>query len=897
MSYLLVFLFSLLVPLSLHASYGVDVSLSSPLEQETDSGTVVTGAFFIKNTTSEHANFLIKLDLPEGWISIPFTEPFLSLEPWEQKLELVAIKIPKNTLGGTYKVRLIAQGQTNASLIGEESFLVHILEKTDCKSFIQKKPNHTLAGEVYKIEVVVINTGNVPTELFTKVTEHLDFPFSIDKKEFTIAPGDSETVTISVIPPKNTATSIKHFLSISVENSYGTSMCDALSTEVEIFPMTPPPIERYTYLPLETTFGYGMKNSQKQSFVELKGGGSIDEKKNIDLFIRAPFIQQANIDRNLGGPPENGYVHYFDSFSDLYAGDGIYEITPLTMLNRFGRGGSVSFKPSPITLKGVYVHDSSSIPKQDLGGILSYKPLDFFSVSLSSLLTRLNKKSENILQNKRQTATNSFSSEFEHAKIGNLTTEYSTSGSFFIPKKNHQGYYIYSKANPVSNVWYAAQKIYAGSDFVGYYQDTNQLYTSVGFPIIKRLQGTLSFNQIEYNLKKNRKEKSAPRNITGSGGLSYSFPFGLYTSLYYNNIHFKNALTNKGYKTEFLSVNGGKTFQKWTYQGIVETGHYQEKTKKTHSHFWQNYQLYTYYQPTARQQYAVYTKIGYIQLSENITWARVYGSSASISLKELTGQLVYEFSGGEKKRQYLSTKLRYTFKNKNQLELQGYANSMKNQKNTVEFLLSYTIPWRVPIRKNRSIGHIKGKVFYEQDKEIPASNLVIHCAGKKTISDNKGEFSFSSLKPGQYSLFAEEKELVTTSPSPLPVEVVGGESSNVRICFEHPALLSGSIPIYDKEDETLLLKGHLDGAIITLESAFLKERRVTTTDYLGGFRFEKLRPGRWILKVHPEKKPPYHYLEEEELLLDIFPGEEKSITINMLPIKREIRMIDSGTIE
>ena len=70
------FVLFLLTFLSFQAFTNVDVSLQSPLIQETQAGTIVTASFFVRNNTSEDANFVPTLELPEGWITLPFDEPF-----------------------------------------------------------------------------------------------------------------------------------------------------------------------------------------------------------------------------------------------------------------------------------------------------------------------------------------------------------------------------------------------------------------------------------------------------------------------------------------------------------------------------------------------------------------------------------------------------------------------------------------------------------------------------------------------------------------------------------------------------------------------------------------------------------------------------------------------------
>ncbi|MEW6228571.1 MAG: hypothetical protein AB1700_10900, partial [Bacillota bacterium] len=51
-------------------------------------------------------------------------------------------------------------------------------------------------------------------------------------------------------------------------------------------------------------------------------------------------------------------------------------------------------------------------------------------------------------------------------------------------------------------------------------------------------------------------------------------------------------------------------------------------------------------------------------------------------------------------------------------------------------------------------------------------------------------------------------------------------------------------------------------------------------------------PGKWHLKVHAEGIPPYHYVEENNLSLDLEPGEDKELFIRVLPAERPITIIE-----
>ncbi|MGB2769902.1 MAG: carboxypeptidase-like regulatory domain-containing protein, partial [Candidatus Zixiibacteriota bacterium] len=68
------------------------------------------------------------------------------------------------------------------------------------------------------------------------------------------------------------------------------------------------------------------------------------------------------------------------------------------------------------------------------------------------------------------------------------------------------------------------------------------------------------------------------------------------------------------------------------------------------------------------------------------------------------------------------------------------------------------------------------------------------------------------------------------------------------------------------------------------------------TDQKGRFSFEDLRPGKWTLTVYDHDLPAYHYLEDEQFQFDLKPGQEKDVTVRVLPRLRPIQIIDEGAL-
>lgn len=279
-------LLALLPTVQIFASsgYGINLSLQSPLVQETEAGTVITAAFLATNQTEEDATFTVSLDLPPDWISIPFEEPFISLKGNETKVEWVAIRVPPNALAGTYSIRYALQGREHPSLLSESQFSILVLSRNGIQSSIEQTPKYKIAGENYKVTLTVINTGNVTSDIAIEVIDSAQFDISLDvSSPLCLKPGEIKQIHALVQTPKDLKTPVQHFITISTQIQGDPNSLNYLSSTVDIFPQNSSKIERYELLPMKTVVGYGMKNEKKQLFIEQYGSGTLDEAKKKTL--------------------------------------------------------------------------------------------------------------------------------------------------------------------------------------------------------------------------------------------------------------------------------------------------------------------------------------------------------------------------------------------------------------------------------------------------------------------------------------------------------------------------------------------------------------------------------------------------------------------------------------
>lgn len=262
------------------SGYGINMTLQSPLVQEADAGTLITASFLIINPLAEDHTFNISLDLPEGWISIPFEEPFLTLKTHETKVAWIAIRVPPQALAGTYSIRYALQGREHPSLVAESNFSVVVLKHQELQSSLKQTLKYTIAGEPYQIELLINNTGNSEIEVEIDITDSAQLPLSFNAPALlTLQPGASKQIEISIQTPKTLTLPLQHFIAVTTQIRGEPTSAIYLSASVDIFPLAPSKIERYELLPMKTVFGYGMKNSKKQLFVEQYAKGTLDEAK------------------------------------------------------------------------------------------------------------------------------------------------------------------------------------------------------------------------------------------------------------------------------------------------------------------------------------------------------------------------------------------------------------------------------------------------------------------------------------------------------------------------------------------------------------------------------------------------------------------------------------------
>jgi hypothetical protein len=208
-----------------------------------------------------------------------------------------------------------------------------------------------------------------------------------------------------------------------------------------------------------------------------------------------------------------------------------------------------------------------------------------------------------------------------------------------------------------------------------------------------------------------------------------------------------------------------------------------------------------------------------------------------------------------------------------------------------------SLPLGLPLRK-RAAGRIVGTVIDAlSGGGVP--DVILRVGERIAVTDLRGTFVFPDLPPGRYHVGVDtarvREERLVAEKLPLAVQVEASADSRLEVSLVAPARLMGTARHYRTgEDGTLVPEDPLVDALVELRGD--GETRKTLTDREGRFAFQSLPPGTWLLHLDQGALPPYTAFAENDLVLELEPGEAQSFDARVLAVKRELKIVDEGEI-
>ena len=878
----------------------IEIRTESPTFLETKPKEVLTLAFQVANLTAQRRELVEEIELPEGWQLIIQGFPFL-IGAKEEEVRLLSFFVPMKTLAGDYKIIYRLKDINDTSVSSEREVQVKVLPVLKIEIIPQDVLLYVVAGEAYETDFKVINQSNTGVQIVLKASNQGDFPIQLEENEIYLEVGEAKIVKVKIETGEDLTKLLDNFLrlKVNVEDFRGEILEFSGRSNTQIIPRISGIKDKYHRLPSVLK----LKGGYNTGFhMEFSGKGTLDEegKKEIDFLFKKPDILEEEISEEESEEEVNYYIHLKGEKGELYLGDYSFKLSPLTESNLSAEGIKGIWKNEKISAGGYYLNTKDS-QKEEWAAFLAGYPFD------ENWEFKLNYLHKEFYEEEELKKGNIWSIETKANLFKDtlMELEYARGES-----ENESGQAWRGKIDGrIGTLGYSFDILHADPYYPGCLRDMNSKGIAFILPLGERLSVKLSFRDQKKILNLELNEDDAPWEKSKEITLSYKLEKGS-MSLFYEDSIRKDILSPSTFEEskDLLRLTFQQNLDKVDFHTFYEFS--TEKDNLTgQSEKLNKFDLSTSYSPNPEWKYGFHYLTEFNQLID-------LGIKSEIKLdiqhqlkKESSLDFSWKANIGEEIdiRHQLNLKVKHKFPRGDMIELGGGYSFSENSfdKGTASLMVSYQIPLSIPVSLKGNIGVVKGRVYDAEDPNLSGlEKVILIMGGMTTLTDKKGNFIFRALEAGDYYLGIDYRSIgqdkIATMKMPLKITVQKGEEIEINLGITRKVLLKGRIVRFDFPESSLMQeesqweeKGGMNNVLLEMRND--SEIRRCLSDKKGYFVFSDLQPGKWTFEILNIDLPRHHYVEEYDKEFELKPGEEKEISLRVLPKKRTIIMIEETT--
>lgn len=879
----------------------LSLEITSPPICEINLGDVIYLSAIVNNLAAASYQGEFTICYPKEWQCTPSGPIPLDLAQGESKLLIFGIKVGLSSLAGEHQITLSLNLEGYPSI--QRTMIAIVRPKIEIVGRVEGCLEAYNLNQMTPFYLRYSNHSNIPLKVVIDIQTEPKCNLEYTSEPFEIPPFESIDMPIILLPESSTLDFSQFLLVRLLDAKTGEQLYQNPMT-LKFMTSTTPNNDPYVYIP---AYAKGLVLGDRYKGIlatEFAGGGVIDSEKNrtLDFFFRLPTDVHHviyNIDQRL-------YAGIQDDEWKFDFGDTVYALSPLTQYYRYGRGANVEHAWDNLRA-GIHYTQNTLRCDQDPHELCAY--VEYYPTENSSIATNYLHKVEQDIPTSNMITLQSIIDW-----PSSITTEAEIGTNFISENKNKKNwaYRLETHGRMFKDTWFSIEKIYAGPRFYGYYNNIHLFSSSIDFPIKEKLRLNLTTNHLYQNfcLCDEEEDPIIPKQYQYSANLSYCFnrqcSFGL------NGLLLRGRDLGKTQQYNF--------YQKWigfsvslatcgcNLNAIISYGLQNDYLSHKCTYNLQRYYAYLSKDFSSVLNGSIFYDSGNLNYYDAKPWRIGYGGALAFRFAP-TGffnffmQKIKHTCDSLDMTQF-TVNCNYIFKNLHRLEcMVQYYRYCSGFPNETIFLISYAIPMSLPVGYRKDVGHLEGYVYDSWNNQV-VKDALVNCGKSQTSTNENGYFTFSCLPGGQQfpEISMLPDELIEENTVKPCVEIIGGKMSSVCLPVLPSCSIDGEVILYGYKDifsvlsdplhaEIIPLNG-LEGICIAIANENEEEIYACTTNKKGAFRFPKLRPGRWHIKILSEQIPPLHELNMNHLILEVLPKENKWITFKISPTAPQVYKLE-----
>ena len=855
-------------------------------------GEYYTVLFEVKNNSNTDINLDLEYALPEGFKAI-LTSKKKTIPSFGKKNILFSFSVNQYCKASDYSIELIAKNKNN--IIASEKINLKVTKIFKLDITPTKSPHYLRFEKEFSCEYLIVNKGNSKEKINLESSRSL----SINPTTISLSPDSSAVVKVTQAVPSSP---YSKSIALNVLSAEIAASGERFSNRIPItvYPNSTKKPDLYFRFPItvSTTFNHlkGLDTINAFTF-DINGGGYLDRKK--DHYLRFLYSGPNQPELTRFGEYDEYNLLYIYKNLELNAGQISYSLSNLTETSRSGLGAIVKYNFQKYNVSVFYLQPRFTDKISD-----SYGGEFQWLISQQSLV-KFGYINRTIIENEQSLKSQIVNLAALHRRkflklYGEIAFETNElTNGFAASLEANYNKYRFQWGNLFQ---------YSDKDYKGYLRDSKQFITNINYQISRKFSAELNATYRSLNPENDTiNYSSSPITSTYQAKIRYNLNKNNQIKLGATYREKEDRLEPKKFDFEEKLINLNYTRRKMNrydlqfYNSFGTSKNFLLENPTPTTAFYSSIDFsMTFFNNLSVGVFGNYEYTSRNSSDSEIQSNIYYGGNLQYNLKNkfdinLFYRSDYAVDIIESDAQsFLEAQINYNFNRNNRFSFSASQSSIPSQDNSLdkELLLtaSYYFTINAPLSKDKSKGIIKGKIISNDNDKL--EGILVSIKNNAAVTNEKGEFTFYNLIPGEYSLSIAQSSLpknkIIIEKTPYKLDVLPNIDSYVELTLGKTGRVKGIVEL--KKLSTVRsnkFEKKLPRIVVKIYNN--NDKYLTQTNDKGEFTFLKLAPGEWTVELLVKPLLKDFSFSTTKKTIQIAPDQEILVKFNALINNRNLK--------